>query len=61
MKELVDTNLQPGNDDNVLATMKAFNLPMTREQYLELAYMGDVPTELGAEEEAGIPEQFKIK
>tara|TARA_R100001510_G_scaffold30347_1_gene27057 strand:- start:84 stop:209 length:126 start_codon:yes stop_codon:yes gene_type:complete len=41
--------------------MQRFNLPMTREQYLELAFMGDVPTELGAEEEAGIPEQFRIK
>jgi hypothetical protein len=41
--------------------MQRLNLPMTREQYLELAFMGDMPKELGAEEEAGLPEQFRIK
>jgi len=40
--------------------MKRFNLPMTREQYIELAFLGEAP-ELGAEEEAGLPEQFQLK
>jgi hypothetical protein len=61
MNEQTELTPQAGNDDGVLALMQRFNLPMTREQYLELAFMGDVPTELGAEEEAGIPEQFRIK
>jgi hypothetical protein len=60
MKEQVELTPLAGSEDGVLALMKRFNLPMTREQYLELAFMGDVP-ELGAEEEVGIPEQFQIK
>tara|TARA_R100000700_G_C3155327_1_gene132739 strand:+ start:1087 stop:1269 length:183 start_codon:yes stop_codon:yes gene_type:complete len=59
MKELVDTNPQVGNDDNVLATMKAFNLPMTKDTYLELAYMGEVPDQIDAEVLANMPEEFR--
>jgi hypothetical protein len=40
--------------------MKKFGLPMTRDQYLELAFMGET-VKLGAEEEVGIPEQFQEK
>tara|TARA_R100000697_G_scaffold36340_1_gene48203 strand:+ start:1368 stop:1490 length:123 start_codon:yes stop_codon:yes gene_type:complete len=40
--------------------MKRFNLPLTRQQYIELAFLGDKP-KLGAEEEVGFPEQFKFK
>lgn len=61
MNEQTELTPQPGNEDGVLALMQRLNLPMTREQYLELAFMGDMPEELGAEEEAGLPEQFRIK
>lgn len=60
MNEQAVSTPQLGNNDGVLALMERFNLPMTREQYLELAYMGEVP-ELGAEEEAALPEQFQLK
>ena len=61
MNEQTELTPQPGNEDGVLALMQRLNLPMTREQYLELAFMGDMPKELGAEEEAGLPEQFRTK
>jgi hypothetical protein len=47
------------DDDAVLAIMRRYNMPMTREKYLELAYMGSPPEELGAEEEANLPPQFQ--
>jgi hypothetical protein len=40
--------------------MKAANLPMTREQYLALTYMGNPPQELSAKEEAELPLEFRI-
>jgi hypothetical protein len=60
MNEQAELTPQAGSDDGVLALMKRFNLPMTREQYIELAFLGETP-ELGAEEEAGLPEQFQLK
>jgi hypothetical protein len=59
MNEQAELTPQLGNDDSVVALMKRFGLPMTKEQYLELAFMGE-SVELGAEEEAGLPEQFKV-
>jgi hypothetical protein len=46
--------------DVVLEKMKALGLPMTRENYLYLAYLGNPPDELGPEEEAELPEQFQL-
>lgn len=60
MKEPVELTPQLGNNDGVLTLMKRFNLPITREQYIELAFLGDKP-KLGAEEEASLPEQFQLK
>jgi hypothetical protein len=45
--------------DIVLEKMKEEGIPMTRENYLELAYMGNPPEELDGEEEAALPEQFQ--
>jgi hypothetical protein len=40
--------------------MKRDNIPMTRENYLALAYLGDPPQEpLDAELEAELPEVFQ--
>tara|TARA_Y100001972_G_scaffold101985_1_gene127208 strand:- start:2918 stop:3040 length:123 start_codon:yes stop_codon:yes gene_type:complete len=39
--------------------MKAFNLPMTKDTYLELAYMGEVPDQIDAEVLANMPEEFR--
>jgi len=45
--------------DCVFELMKRKNLPMTRANYLYLAYFGNPPEELGAEEEAQLPAQFR--
>tara|TARA_R110000851_G_scaffold257656_1_gene410139 strand:+ start:1100 stop:1261 length:162 start_codon:yes stop_codon:yes gene_type:complete len=50
--------LQHGSDD-VVTLMKRMGLPMDRETYLDLAYFGNPPEELTAEEEAELPDQFK--
>lgn len=52
---------QSGSNDGIKAMMIKYNIPLTRENYLDLAYMGDVPEELSAEEEADLPEEFQIQ
>ena len=47
------------HDDPVVALMKELGTPMTRENYLELAYLKKNPV-LSAEEEAELPEQFQL-
>lgn len=59
-KQTASTPL-PGNKDGIKEMMVKFNIPLTRENYLDLAYMGDVPEELSAEEEAELPEEFQIQ
>lgn len=44
----------------VLEFMRKNGIPETRENYLEIAYMGTPPEELDAEEEAQLPPQFQI-
>jgi hypothetical protein len=48
------------SEDVVLQKMKEENIPMTRDNYLALAYFGDVPEVLDAEAEAELPEQFQM-
>ena len=48
------------HDDPVVALMKELGTPMTRENYLELAYLKKDPV-LSAEQEAELPEQFKLR
>jgi hypothetical protein len=36
-------------------------VPLTRENYLHISYMGNPPEKLTAEEEASIPEMFRTK
>lgn len=50
---------QPGNEDDLVAMMQRLGLPMDRETYLDLAYFGEPPEELSAEQEAELPEQFR--
>jgi hypothetical protein len=42
----------------VLDYMKANHIPLTRANYLSLAFMGNPPKELGAEEEADMPKEL---
>ena len=46
--------------DSVLRFMKQHDVPVTRENYLDVAYLGNPPEELSAEEEAELPEQFQV-
>jgi hypothetical protein len=39
--------------------MRHFNLPVTREDYLNLAYLGRPPEQLSAEEEADLPKEVR--
>lgn len=39
--------------------MKKNGVPLTRENYLDYAYLGNPPSQLSAEEEAELPEEFK--
>ena len=45
--------------DHVLLLLKKFNLPLTRENYLGLAYPDGLPEDWGAEGEAGLPEEIR--
>jgi hypothetical protein len=47
------------HSDPLVATMRYYSIPVTRENYLELAYMGEVPEELGAEVEAELPPEIQ--
>jgi hypothetical protein len=38
--------------------MKKNGIPVTRENYLDFAYLGNPPEELGPEEEAELPEEI---
>lgn len=45
--------------DPLVKTMRSLRIPITRDNYLNLAYFGEVPKELGAEQEAELPEQLQ--
>ncbi len=47
--------------DAVLDKMQQLGMEMTRENYLQLAYLGNSPAELGVEEEAELPKQFQLE
>src|SRR5215471_10816462 len=46
--------------DCVLDWMKRMGVPLTRENYLDVAYLGNPPEELSAEEESELPEEFQV-
>jgi hypothetical protein len=45
--------------NHVVNHMKKHGIPVTRENYLDFAYLGNPPEELGPEEEAELPEEIK--
>ncbi|MGH9757259.1 MAG: hypothetical protein ACRD4M_05935 [Candidatus Acidiferrales bacterium] len=45
--------------DSVLEMMKERNVPLTRENYLAIAYWGNPPEEIDGEIEASIPWEIK--
>lgn len=42
-------------DDAVLDWMKKHKVQTTRKNYMDIAYLGSPPEQLGAEEEANVP------
>jgi len=46
--------------DSILKFMNEHKIPSTRENYLEIAFMGTPPDELDPEDEAALPAQFQI-
>ena len=48
------------DESSVLALMREYNAPITREEFLNMNYMGSVPDEIPPEDEAEFPEQFKL-
>jgi hypothetical protein len=48
------------SEDCVLRFMEQHNIPLTRENYIDVAFMGTPPEELDAEEEMNLPEQFQL-
>lgn len=47
--------------DGFIQLMKKAGIPVTKENYLDLVYFGDVPEEIPAEDMADFPEQFRDK
>lgn len=45
--------------DHVLNWLRKEGIPVTRANYLAIAYLGDPPKELSAEEEADLPKQIR--
>ena len=50
----------PLDENPLLSLMREYNAPMTREEFLNLKYMGSVPDEIPPEEEADFPPQFQL-
>lgn len=44
----------------VLAVLKYYKSPLTREDFLSLHFMGEIPESIDPEEEADFPEQFRL-
>jgi hypothetical protein len=51
---------QTGSGDGIIDMLRHHNnIPVTREHYLNLAYMGEPPAELSAEEEMNLPPELR--
>lgn len=50
---------QLGKSDPVVSLLKEYNIPVTRDNYLELAYLGEPPATLTAEQELELPESIR--
>ena len=48
------------NNDPVLALLRRHNIPLTRDNYLDLAYGDDRPAQLSAEQEMDLPPQIRL-
>lgn len=58
-QQAVSTPPSGSEQDFVLNLLKQFNLPVTRENYLGLAYPEGLPAEWGAENEMELPQELR--
>ena len=56
-----DAFAEDNQDSPILAVMKYYKSPLTREEFLSLHFMGEIPEFIDPEEEADFPEQFRRK
>jgi hypothetical protein len=47
--------------DPIIKLMQDSGIPVTRKEYLYIAYMGNPAAELSAEEKAELPEELQLK
>jgi hypothetical protein len=61
MKSIKTQELSPSESapDYVLDLLKKFNLPITRENYLGLAFPEGLPEDWGAEDEMSLPPEIR--
>jgi len=50
-------NCRHGMDDETIVAMREAGIPLTRENYLNLMYFGDIPEDL---DESDMPEMFRL-
>jgi hypothetical protein len=48
------------HDSPILAVLQHYGSLETRDEFLSLFYMGDVPEDIPAEDECEFPEQFQL-
>jgi hypothetical protein len=54
----LETKSSSTPENIILQRMKEYNVPLTRQNYLDMAYMGNPPDEIGGEIEASIPKEI---
>jgi hypothetical protein len=52
-------NGQHDEQDGVMRLLKKYDLPITRENYIKLAFMGDPPVPWTLEDEANLPARLQ--
>lgn len=62
-RAILSTEALEGQDSPVLAVLKYYGSPLTREEYLAVSYLGEVDSEdeIPIEVEETFPEQFRRK
>lgn len=60
-RQLPSSTQDDNGPDYVLDLLKLYNLPVTRQNYLGLAYPEGLPGDWGAEGEAGLPGKIRNK
>lgn len=55
----IPTNPPDDTEDHVLSLMRKNRIPLTRKNYLEIAFGGEGPDNLHPEHEAMLPDIFK--